>query len=357
MNNEKMEIKSEMNIANINNVIELVEKTQYSIFNNEFEYNTSIPLSDNVPVDGRKKFVNINRELALTLDDEIMFRELTPFDRAVHNAVCSLCYSGIDSFTTEQVYKILIGDSKARLNNKTKANVEESLKTLRNRFVIIKFEDEGEHFKIHLLTENGDVIMKVSNYILPLSKTTLRTKNGQIVDAWNLLTEPPLLSYARIKKQIETIAIEQLQIPLSLTEGTIKLREFLLKKILLIKRKTLRSGRFKKNYENCNILKFEDIYELFGFDRNDHSNKSSVQKKRLIEKCEIMLNYWMNETGMLAKWIFYKNKDGEVIGYKIKVNLNKFKLKFEDIWDDEDSVVDTEKESEKLENNKSETYG
>lgn len=355
MNNENITIKSERNVANINNVIEIVEKTQYDIFNNMFEYNTAIQISDDVEckIDGKKKSVNLNKELALTLDDETMFRELTLFDRAVHNAVCSLYNSGIESFTTEQVYKIIVGDSKARFNTKIRNHVEESLMTLRNRFVIIKFGEEGKQF--HLLTQDGDEIIKVSNYILPLSKTTLRMRNGQKVDAWNLLTEPPLLNYARIKRQIETIAIEQLQVPLALTDNTIKLREFLLRKILLVKRKSLRNGKFRKNYENCNILKYEDIYELFGFSMDERSNKSNVQKKRLLEKCEVMFNYWMKETGMLAKWIYYKNKENEIIGYKLKVNLDKFKLKIEDIWDDEDemenSSVDS-KESEKIENEK-----
>ena len=59
--------------------------------------------------------------------------------------------------------------------------------------------------------------------------------------------------HPKIKKQIETIAMEQLNVPLKLTEDNIKLREFLLTRVMLIKSKTLRSGRMKKHFENCNI--------------------------------------------------------------------------------------------------------
>lgn len=326
-------IKAEKSINDVNNVIEIVEKTQYDIFNNEFEYDKDISLSDTVYCKGVKKVVNINRQLALALEDETMFRELTPFDRAVHNAVCSLCHSGIESFTTEQVYRVLVGDAEAHFdnkNNKSKEIIEESLKTLRNRIVGIDFEEEGKYFGISLLTENGNEITEVSNYILPLSHVTLLMKNGKKVEAWNLLSEPPLLSYARIKRQIETIAMEQLNVPLKLTQENIKLREFLLTRIMLIKSKTLRNGKMKKHFENCNIIRFETIYELFNIDEKDHSSKAINQRRRLRERCEKMLEFWVNETKMLSN--FSSIKEGNIIGYKLVINLDKFKLQAEDIW-------------------------
>ena len=343
MDNTMTVIKAEKSMSDVNEMINIVERTQYDIFNNMFEYgeNKKTLVSHKAEIKddkGKKCFININKKLKLMLEDKTVFRELTPFDRAVHNAVCSLCYSGIESFTTDQVYRIITGNPDAKVTDKIRNMVEESIRTLRNRIVGIDFEEEGEYFGINLLTENGDEITFVSNYILPLSHTILLLKNGQKVEAWNLLSEPPLLSYARIKKQIETIAVEQLQVPLPLTENTIKLREFLLQKVLLIKRKTPKSGKLRKDYKNCNILKFEDIYDLFGFDRNDHSSKSIIQRNRLIEKCETMFNYWIKETGMVAKCVYIKDNKGKHIGFKIKVNLDKFKLKVEDIWDDEDEI-------------------
>ena len=41
---------------------------------------------------------------------------------------------------------------------------------------------------------------------------------------------------------------------------------------------------------------------------------------------------------MVAKCVYIKDNKGKHIGFKIKVNLDKFKLKVEDIWDDEDEI-------------------
>ena len=92
--------------------------------------------------------------------------------------------------------------------------------------------------------------------LLPMERVTAySTDNGQIIDAAiHLFREPPLMTFARERKQCTTIRLKLLNSPLNKTAANMELEDYLIEQIARIK-KGSRSNKmlYKTIYENTNI--------------------------------------------------------------------------------------------------------
>lgn len=298
----------------VKNVVKLTEATQTKIFSNQFEKNKDYVETSEVYCKPKKKMIDIRRGVRLSLPVEWNIN-LSEFDEAVHNAVCSLMEAGVMDFTTEQLYRVISGDENKQLSSpQMRKSIESSLLSMRLAIVTINFEDEARNFDLECMDDNGNKIVKLSDNILSLTEVVIRLANGKEVNAYHISSTPPLYIYAKVKKQLDMLSLSHLNMPLKITDDNIRLREFLLGRILLIKGKTRDDGELKKGYKNCDVIKLDTIYKAFELTVNDSSTRKNRQ--RIKEKCEKLFNYWKDSTDLLFNWSF----DGDC--YKLEVNVD-----------------------------------
>lgn len=284
------------------------------------------------------KHINLISTLNVTVDPNVDLtpacqRPLDAYDLAVHNAICTLWERRIREFTTLDLFRIMSGDShKEFCRNgvgKTKEHLELSLEKISWRKITINFKEENEHYGIAY--ECYEIIdgerQKVAYHtitgnMVPMVKWNGVLKGGQKCGGWKLTGEPLLYTYAKMKGQIGTLDARHLNIPNSLTDNTIIIREYLLGKILYAR------GREIKEKTNEVQINFDTLYDYL---KLDNSSTGRSQKKRAINTIKNILDFWKNETALLTdyKIVKVKGSTGHMVeGLAIiKINSHNFILK------------------------------
>ena len=119
--------------------------------------------------------------------------------------------------------------------------------------------------------------------------------NGQVADAAiHIFREPPMMTFARERKQITTFSARLLDSPLSKTNSNIELEDYLIEEIARI-----------KNGKRSNKLLFKTIYE--------HANITTTkQKQRAPGKIRQLLEHYKAHGFIKA---YDEKKDGVIIKY------------------------------------------
>jgi hypothetical protein len=157
-------------------------------------------------------------------------------------------------------------------------------------------------FTAHVYLNNADEIrakykyphFKYDGSLLPMERVRAMA-NGKIVEsAIRLFREPPLMTFARDRKQLTTIPKKLLQSPLSKTDANIRLEDVLIEEITGVKRKR-RSNRFL----------YETIYQMTG-------TTSKMQRQRAPEKIRKLLQHY-KACGFIERYSM--DKDGFTVFY------------------------------------------
>lgn len=261
---------------------------------------------------------NANREHYEThnlslIENDLIRREpvFTKFDVIVHDCVCTLYNNGFYNFTALQIYRLMSGDYESRINNDTpiiKA-IEASLDLMMKMFIYINFEAEAKLYKFKLYDDSGNQIISVKGSILELREVRMRLRNGSEVKAFHIYNQPPLYTYASLKKELITFNTKHLDIPgIRHTEKNEVLKNDLMNKAILVFRKTKPSGGLKKHFENCNIINLESIYKEY--DADDYKKKTRLKSTVLK-----ILDFWTNESHLLTSY--------KLDGDKIRITVNR----------------------------------
>lgn len=320
-------------------VVKLTEPTQNSIFKNRYPCNDKTQKEESIVYSKiEKKYIKIERFIRLKLvgEDVKLHKGFNEFDMAVHNAVCSFIDAGAEYFSTEQLYRVMAGNQKKQLKPGTNISeeIETSLYKMMATIVGISFNDECQKFGLDYRDEHGNKLEKLIANMLSLQMTSVKMANGKNVDAWKILAKPPLYIYAKLKSQIETLNLSHLNIPLNVNGDNIKLREYLLGRVLMIKGNTSVKGNIRKRYGNCEIIKYESLFSLFGIPADSKTSDDIHKRERLLKKCEKVFAYWKEETGLLRNW-GYVSTNGTVDGFKLKIDIEKLGSIREELWDTE----------------------
>lgn len=185
-----------------------------------------------VSIGGRKSKKEILSLVHLDYSDNAIQisekKELTPYDREVHDALVTLYIDGGNEYITPQmIYRTMTGNQETKLTPKQQEAISNSLNKLMYSKLVIKASDaECKAYGFDKWTYESTVIQG--------EKSTARM-NGEVIETYHLLREPALYTYARLKKQICRLDIKLLNSPVNKTEENITLQSYLLRRINAIK--------------------------------------------------------------------------------------------------------------------------
>ena len=252
------------------------------------EYNTDgqITLAKyNVSKKGSKNTIDILYSLDFSkLENVSITRKLEPYDKRVYLAIAATFNQGHDVMSYQQIYNGM--GYKGRMGASDIKKINTSISKMSGAHLYIDNLAESNAYKYDRFKYDGA--------LLPMERIQAIV-NGQTADAViHIFREPPMVSFARERKQITTVDIKLLDTPLNKTNDNIELEDYLIEEIARIK-KGSRSNKmlYKTIYENTNI-------------------KTAKQKQRAPKKIKRLLDHYKD-----CKYIkAYKEvKDGIAIEY------------------------------------------
>ena len=154
-------------------------------------------------------------------------RELTAYDREVHDAIITLFIDGGNEYITPQmIYQVMTGNPDAYLNPKQAEAISDSItKCMYSKLTI----DAGEEAKAY-----GFDSFKYDGNLISGERVTA-TLNGNVLECLRILRPPVLYEYANKKNQIGRFDIKLLNSPINKTEEIITLQGYLYRRILSMK--------------------------------------------------------------------------------------------------------------------------
>lgn len=227
-------------------------------------------------------FEELEQETGVTIT-----KKLTAFDKRCYIAASALFNNGFEVLTVAQLYAAMGNSGRPSAADIKKIN--DSLTKMRAAHIYLN--NESEH---KLYPKYSKFVYDAS--LLPMERISA-VVNGQTVDsAIHLFREPPLVSFARDRKQITTVSRQLLESPLSKTDANLQLDDYLIERISHIK---------KSKGKISNKLLYTTIYEKAGI-------TSRNQKMRGKEKITKYLEHY-KKCGFIKD--FTEAADGVTITY------------------------------------------
>lgn len=174
-------------------------------------------------------------------------RRFTPYDRTVHNAVCSLFEAGNTNFTPDQVYRAMNGlDDQQYVSPQSVGAITRSLDKQRRIYAKVDYTNEAKAYRKDVRS------CIVEDHILSAKKITLEA-GGHKVTGYKLNNKPILYEYAQLTGQVLTVPSKLLNTKdvIRSTEDVIIIREYLIRRIEVM----------KKNKDQSNRILLERVYE------------------------------------------------------------------------------------------------
>jgi hypothetical protein len=230
-------------------------------------------------------------KVSLNYDDENIQiydkdKRFTPYDRTVHNAVCSLFEAGNTNFTPDQVYRVMNGlDDQQYVSPQAVGAITRSLDKQRRIYANINYTDEAKEYRKDV---NSCI---VEDYILSAKKITLEA-GGQRVTGYKLNSKPILYQYAQVSGQVLTVPSKLLNTKdvIKSTEDVIIIREYLIRRIEVM----------KNNKNQSNRILLDSVYKEI--DQPDPTKKKALKVRNIIEK---LLSKFVSEK-YIKNFEFYK---------------------------------------------------
>lgn len=202
-------------------------------------------------------FGEIDKEVQIT-------RKLEPFDKRVYVALGALWAAGNQIITIKEIFYAMGYDGTPAPNQIAK--IDTSLRKMLTARVDMDNVQESKAYKYPHFAYHGN--------LLPMEFIQAIVNGATVDGAIHLFREPPLISFARGRKQITTIKRQLLSTPLNKTDENLMIEDYLLESIA-----HARSGR-----RNKKIL-YSTIYE-------EARITQKKQKQRAPEKIKRLLNYY-----------------------------------------------------------------
>ena len=218
------------------------------------------------------------------LDDNVKItKKLEPYDRRVYIAMGGL-FKNSPYMTAQQIYNAM--GFKGVLGQSDKEKINQAILKMNVAHIYINNMNEAKaHYRYPKFAYDGS--------LLPMERIQ-GTYNNKSVTVIHLFREPPLLTFARQRKQITTVDIKLLDTPLNKNNSNIELEDYILEEI----------ARIKKGDRNNKML-YSTIYE-------ETHITAIKQKQRAPEKIKRLLEYY-KECKYIAD--FKENDDGITIVY------------------------------------------
>ena len=240
------------------NVWELLEETEGQL---KLKINTT-------PQRRGKKKTPVQVEVLYSLDfssienNVSITRKLEPYDKRVYLSIAAIFNDGYDIMSIQQIYNGMGYTGRMSATDIKKINAAIT-KMSGARIYIDNIAEHNAYEYDHF---------KYDGALLPMERIQAIAANGQPVEAAiHIFREPPMVSFARDRKQITTLDIRLLDTPLSKTNANIQLEDYLLEQIAHIKKGTIR-----------NKMLYATIYEKAGITQKKQKQRAPEKIKRLL---------------------------------------------------------------------------
>ena len=240
----------------------------------------------NVAKRGSSKPIDILYSLDFNgLKDVKITRQLEPYDKRVYLAVAALFNAGNDVISITQIYNAMGYSGRIGANDIKKINA--ALTKMSGARLYVDNMQEATAYKQRKH-------FKYDGALLPMERVQAII-NGQTAEAAiHIFREPPMVSFARERKQITTVQVKLLDTPLSKTNANIELEDYLIEEIAHIKKGHI-----------SNKMLFDTIYEKTGI-------KQKKQRQRAPEKIRKLLEHY-RACGYIKA--YKEESDGVIITY------------------------------------------
>lgn len=245
---------------------------------------------DRVPIGVEKKGSRkeINILYSINFDDLgenlQISKKLTQYDKRVYIAAAGLYNAGNEVITLHQIYTAMGGTGNP--SNDQREKISTAITKMQSARISVDNSMEATAYNYEKFV--------YSSYLLPIERVK-RIVNGNLVEeAIHLFREPPLMTFARQRKQITTIPIRLLNSPLSKTDLNLAIEDYLLERI----------ARAKDGHSSCKIL-YKTICDKAGA-------VNVRQQQRVPERVERYLAHCAKE-GFIAS--FKTAADGVTISF------------------------------------------
>lgn len=226
-------------------------------------------------------------------------KELTAYDREVHDAIITLFVDGGNEYMTPQmIYQVMTGNPDAYLNPKQAEAISESITKCMYSRLIIDASEEAKEYGFDSFKYDGNLIS---------GERVTATLNGTVVECLRLLRTPVLYEYANKKNHIGRFDIKLLNSPIKKTEEIITLQGYLYRRILSMKGK-------KSNLSKTIV--YDTVYNQIEVTA---TSRGALRKKKskVRDQVKKILDYWKQENFIAG---YVENKRGTTI-YSVTIRL------------------------------------
>ena len=211
-------------------------------------------------------------------------KRLTPFDKRVYVAIAALYNAGNKIISLTQIHYAM--GNTGRPSEAQRQKINTSITKMRSANVFLDNVEESQRYNYPRFKAGTGLYHDF--YLLPADRISAII-NGQVVEAAiQVLKEPPLMTFARQRKQITTITVKVLQSPLNKTDGNLLIEDYLIERIARAK-----AGRQPKK------ILFSSLYEAAQI-------TTKKQKERAPEKIKTYLEHY-KACGLISEYSMLKD--------------------------------------------------
>jgi len=218
-------------------------------------------------------------------------KELTAYDREVHDAIITLYVDGGNEYITPQmIYRVMTGNPDAYLNPKQAEAISDSITKCMYSRLIIDASEEAKAYGFDSFKYDGSLIS---------GERVTASLNGTVVECLRILRPPVLYEYANKKNQIGRFAIKILNTPINKNEEIITLQGYLYRRILSM----------KNNSNLSKTIVYDTVYNQLDIKA---ASDGALRKKKAKVRSQVkkILDYWKQEQFIAG---YVENKRGQVI--------------------------------------------
>ena len=227
-------------------------------------------------------FYSIDFE-ALERDVQISKR-LEPYDKLVYMAVSALFNSGCDIVSLSQVYASMGYEGRPSATDLTKMN-NAITKMMKAHIVIDNMRESKAHKSVQYTKYDASLLPceRISGFV-----------NGQLTEGLiHIFREPPVMSFAKERRQITTIKPALLQSPISKTSENIQIEDYLINRI----------SKMKNGTGEKKIL-LTTLYENVGITTTKQKQRAPEKIRKVLDfykKNDFIKGYSMDKISLLIK--------------------------------------------------------
>lgn len=208
-------------------------------------------------------------------------KRLEPYDKLVYIAIGALYNAGHKAMTVGMIYSAM--GYTGRPSSTDIKKIDQSITKMSSAHIFLDNTEE-------IQSGYSYPSVRIDSSLLPMERVSLIV-NGQVSDlALKLYREPPMISFAKDRKQVTTIEPKLLQAPVSKTNQNLLIQDYLIERI----------ARAKNGKGSTKIL-YSTMYERANITTAKQKQRAPAKVKDLLDhyvSCNFITGYTMNKDGI-----------------------------------------------------------